>query len=135
MFFHVLLRKPSELTICLKLVINHPTLFIGLPRWLSGKESACPCRKLRFAPRFLSRKSHGQRSLVGYSPQGHKKSHTAEQLNTHTFFIIFLHCIDYTQQKQPNSVVFTITSFPRSLRCCACQCIPFLVYLIPVHSQ
>ena len=72
---------------------------------------------------------------MGYSPQGHKESHTAERLNTHTFFIIFLHSIDYTQQKQPNSVVFIITSFPRSLRCCACQCIPFLVYLIPVHSQ
>ena len=56
----------------------------GLPWWLSGKESACefrrhgfdpwvgkiPCRrKWQPTPVFLSGKSHGQRSLVGYSPQ------------------------------------------------------------------
>ena len=56
-----------------------------LPCWLSGKESACQCRSLRrlgFDPQFgkipwkrkwqptpvfLPGKSHGQRSLVGYS--------------------------------------------------------------------
>ena len=26
---------------------------------------------------------HGQRSLAGYSPKGHKESDTTEQLNTH----------------------------------------------------
>ena len=30
-------------------------------------------------------KSHGQRSVVGYSPWGRRKSDTAEQLNTHTY--------------------------------------------------
>ena len=49
-----------------------------------GKESTCQCRRLRFdpwvgkipcrrkwqpTPVFLTRKSHGQRSLVGYSPR------------------------------------------------------------------
>ena len=34
-------------------------------------------------PVFLPRKSHGQRSLVGYSPWGPKKSDTTKQL-THT---------------------------------------------------
>ena len=29
-------------------------------------------------PIFLSGKSHGERSLVGYSPQGHKKSGMTE---------------------------------------------------------
>ena len=29
---------------------------------------------------FLSGKSHGQRSLVGYSPQGHKESDMTERL-------------------------------------------------------
>ena len=29
-------------------------------------------------PVFLPGKSHGQRSLVGYSPQGHKESDTTE---------------------------------------------------------
>ena len=51
----------------------------GLPRWLSGKESSCQCRRCRFNPSvgiipqrrkwqptpvFLPRKSHGQRSLA-----------------------------------------------------------------------
>ena len=34
-------------------------------------------------PRFLPGESHGQRSLVGYSPCGHKESDMTEQL-THT---------------------------------------------------
>ena len=29
-------------------------------------------------PVFLPEKSHGQRSLVGYSPEGHKQSDTTE---------------------------------------------------------
>ena len=56
---------------------------IGLRCWLSGKESACQCRRRGFdpwvrkipwrrnwqsTPVFLSGKSHGQRSLAGYSP-------------------------------------------------------------------
>ena len=60
----------------------------GLPWWLSGKESTCQCRRLRFnpwdrkipwrrkwqpIPEFLPGKSHGQRSLAGYSPGGHKR--------------------------------------------------------------
>ena len=60
----------------------------GLPRWLSGKESACRCRRGRCSPLvrkipwrrkwqptpvFLSGKSHGQRSLVVYSPWGCKR--------------------------------------------------------------
>ena len=59
-----------------------------LPWWLSGKESACKCwrhgfdpwvrkipwrRKWQHIPVFLPGKSHGKRSLVGYSPWGHKR--------------------------------------------------------------
>ena len=58
----------------------------GFPGGTSGKESACQCRRLKRLgfdpwvgeiswrrawqpiPVFLSRESHGQRSLVGYSP-------------------------------------------------------------------
>jgi len=61
---------------------------LGLPRWLSGKESTCQCRRCRLHPWvrkipwrrkwqptavFLPGKSHGQRSLVGYSPWGPKE--------------------------------------------------------------
>ena len=65
-----------------------PYVFHGLPRWFSGKESACQCRGLRFnpwvrkipwrrkwqpIPVFLPGEFHGQRSLVKYSPWGHKR--------------------------------------------------------------
>ena len=70
----------------------------GPLRWLSCKESTCQCgrhRRLRFdpwvrkvpwrgkwqpTPVFLPGKSHGQGSLVGYSPWGHKESDMTEQL-------------------------------------------------------
>ena len=63
----------------------------GLPWWLSGKEPTCQCRMLGFdpwvgkicwrrkrqrTPVFLPGKSHGQRSLAGYSPWGWQKSQT-----------------------------------------------------------
>ena len=41
-------------------------------------------RKRQYTPGFLPGKSHGQRSLAGYSPQGHKESDTTEQLTTHS---------------------------------------------------
>ena len=68
----------------------------GLPRWLSGKESACRSRRPESdpwvgkipwrrewqpTPVFLPREFHGKRSLVGYSPWGQKESDTTEQLN------------------------------------------------------
>ena len=65
----------------------------GLPQWLSGKESACQFRRHGFdpwvrkilwrrewqpTPVFLPGKFHGQRSLAGYSPWGHKEPDTTE---------------------------------------------------------
>ena len=41
-------------------------------------------RKWRLTPVFLPGKSHGRRSLEGYSPRGHKELDTTERLNTHT---------------------------------------------------
>ena len=60
----------------------------GFPGSVGGKEPACQCRRHLFdpwvgkipwrrawqpTPLFLPRESHGQRSLVGYSPWGHKE--------------------------------------------------------------
>ena len=60
----------------------------GLPRWLSGKDSACQCRSCRFnpwikkipwrwkwqpTPIYLPGKFHGQRSLVGCSLWGSER--------------------------------------------------------------
>ena len=65
---------------------------VGLPIWLSGKESACHCRGHRRCwfdswvgkiprrrerqptPVFLPGESHGQRSSAGYSPWGCKRT-------------------------------------------------------------
>ena len=67
----------------------------GLPRWFSGKESACQCRRHRFnpwvgkipwrmkwqpTPVFLPGEFHGQRNLAVYSPWGYKDSNVSEQL-------------------------------------------------------
>ena len=40
-------------------------------------------RKWQSTPVLLPGKSHGQRSLVGYSPWGHKESDTTERLHFH----------------------------------------------------
>ena len=69
-------------------------------RWRSGTESACQCRRFRFdhwvgkilwrrkwepTPVFLPGKSHGQRSLTGYSPWGCRKLETTLWLRTHIY--------------------------------------------------
>ena len=72
----------------------------GIPRWHSGRESTCQCRRCKrcgFDPWvgkipwnrkwqptlvFLPGKSHEQRSLVGYSPWDHKESDTSEHACT-----------------------------------------------------
>jgi len=71
------------------------------PGGSDGKETILHCRRLRFdlwvkkipwrkkwqpTPVFLSGKSHGRRSLVGFSPWGHKESDMTEQL--HFLFLL-----------------------------------------------
>ena len=73
-----------------------------LPSWLSGKESACQCRRHRrlgfdpwvgkipwrrkwqCTPVFLPGKFHGQKSLAGYNPWGLKETDMTERTHTHT---------------------------------------------------
>ena len=84
----------------------------GLPRWCSGKESPCQCRKGRrhgfhpwvrkipwrrerlSTPVFLPGKFHGQRSLAGYSPRDCKESamteHVGMQCNSNLAVFFFL---------------------------------------------
>ena len=49
----------------------------------NNKEDCPPRRGWQSTPAFSPRKSHGQRSLVGYSPQGIRESDTNER-QTHT---------------------------------------------------
>ena len=75
---------------------------MGLPWWLSDKESSCQCRNLRrhrfnpwvgkipwsrkwqLAPVVLSDKFPGQRSLAGYTVHGVAKNQTQLSAHTHT---------------------------------------------------
>ena len=105
----------------------------GFHRWLSGKESACQCRRCRRcrfnpwaemipwsrkwqpAPVFLPGKFLGQRSLVGYSPWSHKESNMTERLSMHTniqFIDIKYQYIHSVVQPSPQSISRT---FPSSL--------------------
>ena len=81
----------------------------GFPGSSSGKEPACQCRRLERrgfnpwvrkipwrrkwqpAPVFLPGKSHGQRSLAGYSTWGCKESDTTEHTHTHIIRKDWLH--------------------------------------------
>ena len=80
-----------------------PFLFRGLPCGSDGKESACDAGHLGSIPGsgrspgegngnsvFLPGKSHGWRSLVGYSPWGCKDSDKTERNHFHFFQFPFL---------------------------------------------
>ena len=51
--------------------------------------------EMQSTPVFLPGKSHGQRSLVSYNPQGHKKSDITEPLTLSTLST-FLNTYTYT---------------------------------------
>ena len=89
-----------------------------LPRWLSGKESTCQCRRHRwhgFDPwvgkileeemashsSILAGKSHGQRSLASYSPWGYKES-------------------GMTEATQHTCTWWVLTVFPDTVLCFTC---------------
>ena len=78
---------------------------IGLPRGLNGKESTCPWRRHGFnlwarkipwrrkwqpIPVSLPGKSHGQRSLAGYSPWDRKELGMTQRLKHHQWQILKL---------------------------------------------
>ena len=49
-------------------------IYMWVLRWLSAKESTC----------------HGQKSLVGYSPWGHKESDMIEHASMHIYIYIYV---------------------------------------------
>ena len=106
----------------------------GIPWWHSGKNSACQCKRLRrhgFNPwvrktplrrkwqpasLFLSGKSHGQRSLVGYSPWSHRVrhdwAHTHNCVYWNTFqrliYVLQTDCIFFSPSYTINRLSFAI---------------------------
>jgi len=78
-----------------------PPVLLGFPGGSDGKASACNAgdpssipgsgrppwrRKWQSTPALLPGKSHGRRSLIGYSPWGCKESDTTERLHFHFHF-------------------------------------------------
>ena len=82
--------------------------YIGLPSWLSGKESTCQwgrCgfdpwvgkilwrRKWQPTPVFLPGEFHGQRTLAGYSPLGCRSQTRLKWLSVHNIgYMHFFFC-------------------------------------------
>ena len=83
------------------IILDQTSLSMGFPAGSDGKESACNAGDLGSIPGLgrspgegngnplqllsLHGEFHGQRSLAGYSPWGHKESDTTERLtHTHT---------------------------------------------------
>ena len=98
-----LLSHHSDLLFFALLRLRTLMITLGLPAGNSGKEPACRCRRRKSCgfcpwvgkipwrrawqptPGFLPGESHGQRSLVGYSPWGRKESDMTEQFSTHNY--------------------------------------------------
>jgi len=116
-------RRPRLLGQC------HRTLLATkaeLPRWHSGKESSCQCRrckrrgaflswktpwsrKWQCAPVFLPREFHGLRSLVGYSPWGRKESDMTEDMTW-----VMERARMHTHTRPPGATVSAFTPLPRA---------------------
>ena len=94
-----------------------------LPCWLSSKEFICQCwrpgldpwvRKIPWrrtwqpTPLFLPGKSHGQRSLAGYSPCGHKRvRHNWETKQRLRYMYIYTYYIN-TYIYRPTHIFYLI---------------------------
>ena len=109
MYFHVQMSIQSLCSLkklkYLSLLLSCNTSLWGFSGG-SGKETACQCtkrkrhgftlrvrkipwsRKQQPTPIFLPGKFHGERSLVGYSPWGHKESDMTERLSIPHFLIL-----------------------------------------------
>ena len=118
----VCFNKLSRCFWCMLISENHRSREIFVPGeksrllWrLSGKESACQCRWCRFdswmgkipwgkkwqpIPVFLPGKSHGQRSLVGYSPWDCKQLETTWQLSTWGITVLCIRASNWKQKCQ-----------------------------------
>ena len=91
--------------------MSHYSVIWGFPGGSAGKEPICQCRrrkrcrfdpfvgkipwkrKWQLTPVFLPGKSHGQRSLVGYSPWGRRELDTTQWLNNN--IVAIQGCIDF----------------------------------------
>ena len=118
---------------------------LGETWWLGGRESTCQGRGHRFdpwvrkipwrrkwqpTPVFLPGKSRGQRSLVGYSPQGCNESDTTEHSRISSIIVETSRTPghDFPLQHKSNPRFFQRTRFPgglifHNLRLCIYACL------------
>ena len=61
-------------------------------------------REWQPTPVFLPAESQGQRSLAGYSPQGHKELDTTERLSTHTSNLVWRPVLCLLKNNQPKII-------------------------------
>ena len=109
-----------------------------LPWWLRQYRNCLQCRRPRFSPWigkipwrrkwqptpvFLSEKSHGQRSLVCYSPWGQKESDLTECLSTVMFNIV----LDVRGEHDEHQLRRTLRAWSRHMDSSFCSG-------APVHS-
>ena len=125
---------------------------MAIPRWQSGKESTCQCRRHKrygFNPRigkipwrrkwqptpmFLPGKFHGQKSLAGYSPWGHEELDTTEQLSSeqHMYEWSRKHWVEgYTKYFpiKTQSILVPINLYFMCVCVCVCVCVCSVMYL------
>ena len=80
---------------------------------------------------FLPGKPHGQRSLGGFSPWGHKELHMTEQLHFHLFhFLSYMHMniyISYVYIYITHIYVCTSHIYTHKYHICIC------IYVIYIH--
>ena len=102
---------------------RHLWIYRSFPGGFSSKESACKSRRCRFdswvgkipwrskwqpTPVFLPRKSHGQRSLVGYSPWGHKRvRHNLETKQQQQIALVWIWAPTQLDVKQSLNLTFS----------------------------
>ena len=68
-------------------MVKNPPANAGDAGSIPGSRRAPGERNGQLTPVFLPGKSHGQRSLVGYSPWDHKESDTTVWLSTQACYI------------------------------------------------
>ena len=139
---------------------------VGLSRWRSGKKSTCQRRrcgwdpwvekipwrkKWQSTPVFLPGKSHGQRSLVGYSPWDQKDLDTIERAHTRMLAHTHAHRARVTPSSlfvwelvslilkvlPPRTLLILGVHLPCRIHCQCHACNPFHlgVYQLPFHCQ
>ena len=68
-------------------------------------------KEMASTPVLLPGESHGRRSLIGYSPWGHKELDTTEQLHFHFFFFSQSKCSKHGRVSVMISLMFTMKLF------------------------